>query len=232
MPRPAQPTYNTAVVRELLVTAFSDETLTTFCYDFFRSAYNQFSVGMPKPDKVQRLPADCESQRRMEALLVRVQEANPHQYARFEERLCNPDCPPPSGKSDAQAEQEYRAYLRETYSQISFLFIKPQGSRQPKHDAELETVFVPLEVQDPEAEERMRQRAARGRPETMAREAERPQPVTINEVLARYPVFLERPCGAWGVVGLQSRQRPPVRPPQALSGLLAQRYRFPPGLPH
>ena len=175
-PHPASPTYNTAAVRELLMAALSDETLTTFCYDFFRSTYNQFSVGMSKPDKVHRLLADCESQGRMEALLVRLQEVNPHQYARFEDRLCNPDCPPPSGKSDAQAEQEYLAYLRETYSQISFLFIKPQGSRQPKHDAELETVFVPLEVQDPEAEERMRQRGRAAGPRTWRAKLNVPNP--------------------------------------------------------
>lgn len=190
MPPPAPAIYNTTELRGLLMAAFSDEELTAFCYDFFRRVYDQFSVGMSRPEKAQRLLADCESQGRTESLLARVQAANPHQYARFADRLCNPDCPLPSGKSDAQAEQEYLAYLRETHSQVSFLFIKPQGSRQPQHDAALETVFVPLEVQDPEAEERMRQRAARGRPEELAREGERPQPVTINEALARYPVFL------------------------------------------
>ena len=155
---PAFPTYNTAAVRGLLMAAFGDEDLTTFSYDFFRRVYEQFAVGMSKPDKVQRLPADCEKQGRMETLLARVKEANPHQYARFEDRLCTPDCPPPAGKTDAQAEQEYLAYLGETHNQISFLFIKPQGSRKPQQDAALETVFVPLEVQDPEAEEKMRQR--------------------------------------------------------------------------
>jgi hypothetical protein len=187
---PASPTYNTAEVRGLLMAAFGDEDLTTFSYDFFRRVYDQFAVGMSKPDKVQRLLADCEKQGRMETLLARVKEVNPHQYARFEDRLCTPDCPPPAGKTDAQAEQEYLAYLQETYNQISFLFIKPQGSRKPQQAAALETVFVPLAVQDPEAEEKMRQRGARGRPNEMAREAERTQPVTINEVLARYPIFL------------------------------------------
>ena len=190
IPHPAPPMYNTATVRDLLMAVFDDGRLTTFCYDFFRRVHDQFSVGMSKPDKVQRLLADCESQGRMGTLLARVQEENPYQYKRFEGRLCAPDCPPPTGKSDAQAEEDYLAYLRETHSQVSFLFIKPQGSQQPQHDAALETVFVPLEVQDPEAEERMRQHGARGRPEEMAREAERSQPVTINEVLTRYPVFL------------------------------------------
>jgi formylglycine-generating enzyme required for sulfatase activity len=57
-------------------------------------------------------------------------------------------------------------------------------------EAELETVFVPLRVQDPEAEERLRRRGADLRPEDLEREAKRAQPVTINEVLGRYPVFL------------------------------------------
>jgi len=69
---PTLPTYNTAEVRELLMAAFDDEELARFCYDFFRRVYDQFSVGMSRPDKVQRLLVDCEKQGRMENLLERL----------------------------------------------------------------------------------------------------------------------------------------------------------------
>jgi formylglycine-generating enzyme required for sulfatase activity len=94
-------------------------------------------------------------------------------------------------KPDTQALKEYVNHLLETHSHISFLFIKPAGRRsRVRTEAELETVFVPLQVQDPEAEERLRRRGAELRPEDLEQEAKRALPVTINEVLGRYPVFL------------------------------------------
>ncbi|MFQ5612195.1 MAG: transposase [Anaerolineae bacterium] len=66
-------------------------------------------------------------------------------------------------KPDAQALAEYIDHLLETHSHISFLFIKPAGRRsRVRTEAELETVFVPLQVQDPETEERLR-RLSQGR---------------------------------------------------------------------
>ena len=46
-------TFNTAAVRELLMAAFSDEELTTFCYDNFRPVYEEFATGMSRTQKVQ-----------------------------------------------------------------------------------------------------------------------------------------------------------------------------------
>lgn len=92
-------------------------------------------------------------------------------------------------KPDALALAEYRDYLLSAYSRISFLFIKPAGRLDRMHtEAELETVFVPLQVYDPAIEEQLRRQRGRQRPEE--REAEQVQAVTINEVLTRYPVFL------------------------------------------
>jgi hypothetical protein len=94
-------------------------------------------------------------------------------------------------KPDTQALEEYVNHLLEAHSHISFLFIKLAGRRsRVRTEAELETVFVPLRVQDPEAEERLHRREADLHPEDLEREAKRAQPVTINEVLGRYPVFL------------------------------------------
>jgi|WetSurMetagenome_2_1015567.scaffolds.fasta_scaffold70154_2 hypothetical protein len=88
-PAPAQPAINTAAVRELLMAAFSDEELTTFCYDNFRPVYEEFATGMSRTQKVQMLVAYCERRGEMAGLLARVERANPYQYGRFAERLRN-----------------------------------------------------------------------------------------------------------------------------------------------
>ncbi|GAB4542790.1 MAG: hypothetical protein Kow0063_35230 [Anaerolineae bacterium] len=94
-------------------------------------------------------------------------------------------------KPDAQALDEYVNHILETHSHISFLFIKPAGRRsQVRTEAELETVFVPLQVQDPEAEGRLRRRGEQLPPDDLEEGAERAQLVTINDVLERYPIFL------------------------------------------
>lgn len=54
---------------------------------------------------------------------------------------------------DAQALERYARHVISTHGRLSFLFVKPWGSRgQTPFDAELETVFVPLQVEDPEAD--------------------------------------------------------------------------------
>ena len=69
--------------------AFSDEELTTFCYDNFRPVYEEFATGMSRTQKVQMLVAYCERRGEMAELLARVERANPYQYARFKDRLQN-----------------------------------------------------------------------------------------------------------------------------------------------
>jgi hypothetical protein len=86
---PAQSTYNTAAVRELLMAAFSDEELTTFCFDNFRSVYEEFTTGMSRTQKAQRLVETCERRGETEKLLARVEQANPYQYDRLRNRLRN-----------------------------------------------------------------------------------------------------------------------------------------------
>jgi hypothetical protein len=86
---PPPPAFNTAVVRELLMAAFSDEDLTTFCYDNFRPVYEEFATGMSRTQKVQRLVETCDRHGEMAKLLARVERANPYQYDRFRNRLRN-----------------------------------------------------------------------------------------------------------------------------------------------
>lgn len=78
-------------------------------------------------------------------------------------------------KDDARALEDYLSHVLESHSHLSFLFIKPAGSSNLHGDVELETVFVPLQVDDP----------AVGYEETA-----RVEPLIIADVLARHKVFL------------------------------------------
>ncbi len=78
---------NTAVIRELVTAAFTDEKLTAICFDHFRSVYEDFSSDMGKGRKVQRLLDHCARHDKLEILLRLIGEHNPAQYARFEPRL-------------------------------------------------------------------------------------------------------------------------------------------------
>ena len=87
-PPPARASsWNTAVVRELLSAAFNDQEVTTLCFDHFRPVYEDFSSGMSKGDKVQRLLDYCERHDEVAQLVALVRDANPAQYARFAARL-------------------------------------------------------------------------------------------------------------------------------------------------
>ena len=99
-PPPPQPRYDTAAVRELVMAAFGDEELTTFCYDNFRPVYEEFTTGMSRTQKVQRLVETCDRRGEMERLLALVQKKNAYQYRRFEPQLrpsppANPSLKPP-----------------------------------------------------------------------------------------------------------------------------------------
>jgi len=87
-PTPA-PASNTAAVRELVMAAFGDEELTTFCYDNFRPVYEEFTIGMSRTQKTQRLVETCDRRGEIEKLLAGVARANPYQYDRFRNRLAN-----------------------------------------------------------------------------------------------------------------------------------------------
>jgi hypothetical protein len=75
--------WNTSAIRDLLIAALSDEELTEFCFDHFHPVYEQFSIGMSKTDKIQRLLDFCHRSHQMEELLSLIKEHTPAQYARF-----------------------------------------------------------------------------------------------------------------------------------------------------
>jgi hypothetical protein len=86
-PHPTESKRNTPAIRDLLNAAFSDEELTTFCFDHFRPVYDDFASGMGKGQKVQRLLDYCVRQEQVERLLAAVRKANPEKYQRFGEQL-------------------------------------------------------------------------------------------------------------------------------------------------
>jgi hypothetical protein len=87
--------WNTANIRELLNAAFNDEELQTFCFDYFRSVYDNFGGGTSKGDKIQSLLDYCERENRIPDLLARVRHAKPTKYAEFESGLKSSESPPP-----------------------------------------------------------------------------------------------------------------------------------------
>ncbi|MEW5720224.1 MAG: NACHT domain-containing protein, partial [Chloroflexota bacterium] len=88
----------------------------------------------------------------------------------------------------AQALNDYLAHVREKHTYLSFLFVRPR-SREATTEAELEAVFVPLQVHDPEAEEKARRRMERA-PLREQAEREELEPQTINDILPRYDYIL------------------------------------------
>ena len=75
--------YNPAEIRKLLQNALSEEEFTSLCYDYFRPVYDQFSAGMSRPQKIQRLLEYCERQGKFDDLLAQVRAINPGQVEKI-----------------------------------------------------------------------------------------------------------------------------------------------------
>ncbi|MFZ5919194.1 MAG: SUMF1/EgtB/PvdO family nonheme iron enzyme [Chloroflexota bacterium] len=93
--------------------------------------------------------------------------------------------------SDAEALQAYFNHvILERHSKLSFLFIRPEtGKVYTEGDVDVETVFVPLRLTNPEAATQ-RDREVFKRLEKEAEEAARP--LTLPQVLKKYPCLLLR----------------------------------------
>lgn len=72
-----------ATVRELVMAAFSEGDLSTFCFDHFREVYDDFTGGMARSERVLRLVEHCERRGETRRLLDLVREANPYQFGRL-----------------------------------------------------------------------------------------------------------------------------------------------------
>jgi hypothetical protein len=73
---PLRDSYDTARIRALVTDALSDEELGIFCMDYFRTVYEQFSTGMGKNQKAQRLIEYCSRHREFPKLLSLLKQAN------------------------------------------------------------------------------------------------------------------------------------------------------------
>jgi hypothetical protein len=111
-----QPAYDLKTVRKLLTAAFGDEELNQFCLENpeFRPVYEQFSAGMSKTQKIQRLIDYSERKVLMKRLLALVKEEHADQYAEFENELTGGEqkvasaspLPPPAMPSETEFLQQ------------------------------------------------------------------------------------------------------------------------------
>lgn len=76
-PQPSRREYNTAEVRQMLTNALSDEDLGPFCMDYFPTVYEQFSTGMSKTAKIQKLIEYCSRHREFPRLFDLLRQINP-----------------------------------------------------------------------------------------------------------------------------------------------------------
>ncbi len=74
---------DTAAIRQLLFDAFNDEELNAFCFDYFLPLYQDFTQGMSKSDKIQRLLDYSMRHNQIDRLLELVEERNPAQFERY-----------------------------------------------------------------------------------------------------------------------------------------------------
>jgi hypothetical protein len=75
--------YNTNAIRELLIAALGDQEVVTFCFDHFRSVYENFTPEMGRLWKIQLLIDHCERHEQFAKLLTLVKDINPSQYNKF-----------------------------------------------------------------------------------------------------------------------------------------------------
>ncbi len=79
--------YNTATIRTLLKEALSDQELHELCMDHFPVVYDQFSLGMTKPQKISSLIEYCKRHNEFPHLLELIRPINLEKYAEYESRL-------------------------------------------------------------------------------------------------------------------------------------------------
>lgn len=64
-------------IRTLIIRAFDDQELSTFCFDHYREVYEQFTVGMTKIRMVNLLIDYCERRGDLQSLVARIQRERP-----------------------------------------------------------------------------------------------------------------------------------------------------------
>jgi formylglycine-generating enzyme required for sulfatase activity len=105
----------TVDIRKFLVDAFSDEELTTLCFDYFRDVHDKFTLGMTKGQKVQLLIEHCERHDSISNLLAAIQRARPEQY-----RLRFPQVARPQAKPSQRARDPRQIFISHAHEDAEF----------------------------------------------------------------------------------------------------------------
>jgi formylglycine-generating enzyme required for sulfatase activity len=72
--------YGTATIQQFLNTRFSNEQVTSVCYDYFPEVYLANVAGISKQDKIQHLVAHCQKHDRISSLLAMMERERPYEY--------------------------------------------------------------------------------------------------------------------------------------------------------
>ncbi len=104
---------STAHVRQFLFDAFSDQDLTTLCFDYFRQVYDDLSQGMTKGQKIQCLIEYCERREEMPRLLAALQQARPKQFKELFPRVPHTQAEPTPLKPKRDPKQVFISYVRQ-----------------------------------------------------------------------------------------------------------------------
>jgi len=79
--------YNVTAIRKLIIEAFGDEELTTFCYGHFREVTERFESDMSKSNKVLQLVTYCSQHNKLDELLAKVEAEHPEHYQKYKDQL-------------------------------------------------------------------------------------------------------------------------------------------------
>lgn len=82
-PQQITPAINTAALRDWINASLDNTELTNLCYDYFRPVSDEFSNGMSRTERIQRLIEFCVRRERIPELIERVNAINPAQYDRY-----------------------------------------------------------------------------------------------------------------------------------------------------
>ena len=92
---------NTADIRQYITSAYSDEELTTLCFDYFHDVHDNFTEGMTKTAKIQLLLQHCQGRGLMPNLVAALDRDRPDQYReQFGQAVAKPSPAPLSPKRD------------------------------------------------------------------------------------------------------------------------------------
>jgi hypothetical protein len=84
---PAKVSYDRAKIRKLLTESLTDENLDFLCMDYFPRVFEQFSSGMSKTQKTQRLIEYCLRHIQFPHLFELVKDINPDKFTEYEDVL-------------------------------------------------------------------------------------------------------------------------------------------------